>query len=141
RDAKFGVRPQQLRVDLVERPRGWRRFWRREVIHVLVVDRRIVNARPFRFFHRLPTTKSLEPPVEQPFRLNLLLRNEPNGVLSQALRGQIGLDRADEAIFVSVDLNRAYAIDGLLDGRHELLLLASPVSRTAGGRPESPGLP
>ena len=79
----------------------------------------MANARPFGFFQRLPTTEGLEPPVEQPFRLNLLLRNEPNCILSKALRGQIGLDRADEAIFISVDLNRTYAIDGLLDGRHE----------------------
>ena len=119
RDAELGVGAQELRVDLVKRLRRRRRFWRGEIIDVLIVDRRIADARPFRLFHRLPTTKSLKPPFQQPFRLVLLLRNEPDRVLAQALRGEIGLDRADEAIFIRVDVNRAYAIDGLLVGRHK----------------------
>ena len=90
RDAELSVGAQQLRVDLVERPRRRPCFWRGEIVDVLVVDRRMADARPLRLFHRLPTTESLEPPVEQPFRLALLQRNEPNRVLAQALGGQIG---------------------------------------------------
>ena len=119
RDAEFGVSAQQLRINLVERLRRRPSFWRGEVINLLVVDRRMVDARPFWLLHRLPTTEGLKPPFQQPFRLALLFRNKSNGVFVQALGGQIRLDRADETIFVSVDLNRAYAIDGLLDGRHK----------------------
>ena len=118
RDAEFGVSAQQLRINLIERLRRRPGFRRGEVIDLLVVDRRMADARPFRLFHRLPTTKGLKPPFQQPFRLTLLFRDKSNGVFVQALRGHIRLDRANEAIFVSVDLNRTHTIDGLLDGRH-----------------------
>ena len=119
RNAELGVSSQQLRVNLVERPRRGPRFWRGEIVDVLVVDRRMADARPFWLFHRLPATEGLKPPFQQPFRLAFLERNEPNGVFVQALRGEIQLDRTDETIFVRVDVNRAHAIDGLLVGRHK----------------------
>ena len=119
RDAELRVSPQQLRIDLVERLWRGPRFWRREIVDVLVVDRRMADARPFWLFHRPPATERLKPPFQQPFRLAFLQRNEPDGVFVQALRGEIRLDRADETIFVRVDVNRAHAIDGLLIGRHK----------------------
>ena len=64
RDAELSVGAQELRIDFVERPRRRRGFRRGEIIDVLIVDRRIADARPFWLVHRQPTTKSLEPPLQ-----------------------------------------------------------------------------
>src|SRR5208282_1169305 len=138
RDSEFGVGAQELRIDFVERLRRRRGSWRGEIIDVLEVDRRIGDARPRRRVHRPPTTQSLKPPFQQPLRLSLLFGNEPDSVFIQALWGQIRLDRADEAILVRLDVNRSYAINCLLDSRHDSLLLALTVSRTVGGGRDRP---
>ena len=86
RNAELLVGLEQLRIDLIEALRALRlRLRRRVIIGVLIVDRRIMHARPFRLGHLLPALERVEPPFQHPFRLALLGRNEADRVFVQAL--------------------------------------------------------
>ena len=64
---------------------------------------------PFRLFHLQPLAIGLEPPLEHPVRFVLLLRDEADDVLVQALGGLVHLDIGLEAVFVFF----AKLLDGL----------------------------
>ncbi len=120
RNAELLVSLENFRIDLVER--GQRLLLRRRiVIGVLVIDLGIVDARPGRLAHGQPALVGAEPPLEHPFRLVLLGRDETDGVFRQALGGLFGFDVGDEPVFVLVNVDESDLIDGLLYGRHSSL--------------------
>ncbi len=98
------VRVEQLRVDLVEALELLLRLRRRVVVHVLVVDLRVVDLRPgglVPFLEHLQESPiGLEPPLEEPFRLFLLRGDQPHGVFAETLGHELGLDIGLEAVFV-----------------------------------------
>src|SRR4029079_8393968 len=59
----------------------------------------------------------LEPPLEQPFRLLLLLRDEPDDILAETFRDRFGLDVGVEAVLV---LARGEFFDGFSGCGHVL---------------------
>ena len=67
---------------------------------VLVVDRLVLDVLPGRLFHREPQAERLEPPLEHPLRLFLLLRDQPDDVLVQPFWNGVGIDVGDEAVLV-----------------------------------------
>ena len=91
RDTEPLVRAQQLRINLIERPRPvpWRvhRLGRRVVMEVLEVDLWVSHIGPGRLRHRLPALQRIEPPLQHPCWLGLLIRDEADRVLVQALLG------------------------------------------------------
>src|SRR3546814_11427764 len=68
-------------IDLVEAAELGFRLRRRIIISILIIDRRHVELRPVGRLHRLPMAKRLQPPVEHPFGLVLLRRNEADRLL------------------------------------------------------------
>src|SRR5580765_8772083 len=76
RNTELLERPADLRIDLVEALQGLPPLRRGVVDDVLVVDRPVLHVAPGRLFHRLPHPERLEPPLEQPRGLGLLLRDE-----------------------------------------------------------------
>ena len=121
RNAELLVGPENFRVDLVERLRAGLLLRRRVVIEVLVVDLVVVDPRPVRLLHGEPAAIGVETPRQHPFRLVLLGRNEPDGVLGKALRGLVGFDVGDEPVLVLVDVDAANPLDRLLHCRHSSL--------------------
>ena len=73
---------------------------RRVVDDVLVVDRRVAHVLPRRLGHREPGAVRLQAPLEQPRGLALLLGDQPDDVLAEALRHGLGFDVGDEAVLV-----------------------------------------
>ena len=124
RDAEPRVGLQDLRIDLVE-ARERVALRRGVVVEVLVVDLRIVDARPGRLLHADPAPVGLQPPLGHPLRLVLLGRDEADDVLVQSLRREVGLDVGREAVFVLVDVERPDLRDRLLNSRHQTLLKSS----------------
>src|SRR5262245_15555116 len=101
RDAELLVGAAQLRVDLVERLRPFRRRLGSGVIDdVLVVDLRVADVRPGRLGHRQPVAVRLEPPLEHEGRLPLLGGDGPDDLLVQPLRDRVGFDVGGEAVLV-----------------------------------------
>ena len=127
-NAEFFVGPENLRIDLVERGQ-FLLLRRRVVIEVLIVDLRIMDARPLRLLHGQPAAIGLQPPLQHPGRLVLLCGNEADGIFRQPARGLVGLDKRLKSISILVDVDPPDAIDRLLDGWHSFPPLA--VSRTA----------
>ena len=118
RNAELLVGLEDLRVDLVERLRRDLLPRRGVVVDVLVVDLRIVDPRPGRLAHGQPAPVGVETPLQHPGGLVLLLGDEPDGVLGEALRRLVRFDRRLESILVLVDVDKADLLDGLLYGRH-----------------------
>jgi hypothetical protein len=58
--------------------------------------------------HLLPIPEGLEAPLEHPFGLSLLLRDEPDDILIEARWNDIGLDVSLEAILVRLEYVRFY---------------------------------
>ena len=118
RNAELLVSLEDLGIDFVERLRRHLGFRRGVVIEILIVDRRIIDARPIRLGHGQPAAIGIEPPCQHPFRLALLRRDEADDVLAQPLGRLIGFDVGDESVFVLVDIDEADLVDGFLYGGH-----------------------
>src|SRR2546425_12399460 len=67
-----------------------------------VVDGAVLHVRPMWLGHLHPVSVPLEAPVEHPFRLALLRRDEPDDVLAQARGNDLGLDVGDEPVLVGL---------------------------------------
>ncbi len=120
RNAELRVGLENFRIDFVER--GQRVFLRRRIIiGVLIIDLRIVDARPGRLAHGQPALIGFQPPGQHPFRLVLLGRDEANGVFRKPLGGLLGFDIGDEPVFVLINVDASDLLDGLLYGRHSSL--------------------
>src|SRR5262245_16057125 len=125
RDAELLVRAQELRIDFGEALGAFHRFRRRVVVDVLEVDLRMVHVGPRRLAHRLPAAVGLEPPFQHPGRLVLLLGDEGDDALVEALRRLDDLDGGLEAILVLIDVDPSDLIDRLLNCWHRALTLFS----------------
>jgi hypothetical protein len=101
-NAELLVGAQQLRVDLVQALRPLGGLGGGVVVGVLVVDRREGDLGPLGLCHGEPVLIGLEPPVEQPVRLALLVGDEPDDVLVEALGRGLGLDVGHEAVLVAL---------------------------------------
>jgi hypothetical protein len=108
-NAQLVERPLDLGIDFIEAVQGFLLLRRRVVDDVLVVDRVVLDVLPGRLLHREPEAVRLEAPLEQPLRLVLLLRDETDDVLAEALRDRLGLDVGVEAVLV---LARRELFDG-----------------------------
>src|SRR5881397_2104654 len=100
RDPELRVQVPDLRIDVLEAVHRLLRLRCGVVDDVLVVDRRIGDVRPLRLFHREPVTIRPQTPLEEPFGLLLLARNEPDDVLVEALRGDVLIEIGNEAVLV-----------------------------------------
>ena len=89
-----------LGIDLVEAVQHLLLLRRRVVDDVLVVDRVVLDVLPGRLLHRQPQAIRLQAPLEQPLRLVLLLRDQPDDVLVEPLGDRLGFDVGEEAVFV-----------------------------------------
>src|SRR6185312_9686836 len=92
---------EQLRIDLIERPRPGLLLRRGVVVDILVVDRRVMHLGPVRLFHYLPGRERLQPPSEQPFRLAFARGDKADRVLAKPFRGYVHLDIGLEAPLVT----------------------------------------
>ena len=122
RDAELLVGAQQLRVDLVEALGPLGRLGRGVVIEVLEVDPGILDVGPRRLRHAEPAVVGLEPPLQHPAGLALLLRDEADGALVEPLRRLDRLDVGLEAVLVLVDVDPLDLVDRLLNCGHFLSL-------------------
>src|SRR5882762_7275107 len=100
RDAELLERGDELGIDLVERVEFWKLFGGRVVADRLIVDRPVLHVGPMRLRHLEPVAVRLEPPLQHPLRLALLGGNQPDHVLVQAGRHDLGFDVGDEAVLV-----------------------------------------
>ncbi len=92
RYAELGVRAEQLGIDLVEAPQLRGLLGRRVIADALVVYLRIGDVRPVRLLHREPPAIGFQTPLEQPLRLVLLERDQPDGIFAEPGRHGVGLD-------------------------------------------------
>ncbi len=123
RDTQLLEGLEQLRVHFVEALRTLGLLGSRVVVDRLVVDGRIRHIGPRRLGHLEPVPIGLEPPLEHPVRLALLLRNEPDDVLVEPSGGELRLDVGGPAVLVGL-------LDVLVDcrRRHSGLLVARRAS-------------
>ncbi len=75
---------------------------------VLVIDGSELHVGPARLAHSQPRTEGLEAPLEHPFRLFLLLRDDSNDVLVEPLGNRVGVDLGYETPTI-------FFVDALLD--------------------------
>ncbi len=66
----------------------------------LVINGTVFDVRPLGLLHGQPVVVGLEPPLEQPLGLLLLLRNQPDDPLVQPRGDSFLLDSGIEAVFV-----------------------------------------
>ncbi len=121
RDAELLVGPEQLRIDLVEALRAFRRFRRGVVVEILEIDLGVAHAGPGGLFHGLPARQGFEAPREHPLGLPLLGRDEAHDVGVEAFGRLYRLDVGLEAVLVLVDIDLSDLVDGLLDCGHRAL--------------------
>ena len=133
-DAELCVGGQKVRIDLVQAGGAILGLGRGVVVGVLVVDRRELDLGPGRLLQGQPALERLQPPLQHPFRLVLLGRDEADDVGVQALGRELLVDVGDEAVLVA--LQRLDGLDSLLDGGHAALLPTRPAGggAPAGGR-------
>ena len=141
RNAEPRIGLQDLRIDLVEAGQSGVALRRGVVVEILVVDLRIVHARPGRLLHAEPAAIGLQPPLGHPFRLVLLRRDEADDVLVQPLRREVGLDVGREAVFVLVDVERPDLRDRLLNSGHQTLLKSTSQAARLWRMPRMDGAP
>ncbi len=94
---------EQLGVDLFEAVQLGPLFGSRVIADGLIVDGTVLHVRPVRLGHLQPVAIGLEPPIEHPRRLALLLRDEPDDVLAQAGRDGLRFDIGDEAVLIRLE--------------------------------------
>ncbi len=127
RDPQLLVGGQQLRIDLVQALGTLLRC--RVVADRLVVDGTVAvrQERPLRLaafvVKLLPVAVSLQPPLEHPFRLALLFRDEPDDVLVQTRRSELLLDVRREAVLVLLARD---ALQGVRCRTHDSVLGIAP---------------
>ncbi len=92
RNAQFLVGFQNLRRHVIKRFIFRLTLGSSVIIGVLIVDGGIVHHRPGRLLHGQPFAIGGKAPLQQPFRLALLVGNEPNRVLGQTLGRKFLLD-------------------------------------------------
>jgi len=97
RHAELLVRLEELGVDVSQALGAARLLGRCVIDDRLVVDRRVVDVGPGRLLHGEPVAEGLEAPFEQPLRLLLLGRNEPDDVFAQAGWNRLLFDVGDES--------------------------------------------
>jgi len=90
-----------LGVDLVHAVESRLLLWCRPVADRLIVDGVDLELGPVGLLHRLPRLERLQAPLEQPFRLALLRRNQTHGVFGQAGRSDVGVEIGAEAELVA----------------------------------------
>ena len=93
RNAELVERRLHLRIDFVQAVQRLLLLRRRVVDDVLVVDRVVLDVLPGRLLHRQPQAIRLQAPLEQPLRLVLLLRDQPDDVLAEPLGDRLGSRR------------------------------------------------
>ena len=98
RDTELVEHGPKLGVDLVEAGQLRLRLWGRVVDDVLVVDRPVVDVLPVRLLQREPVPVGTQTPFEQPVRLALLGRDQPDDVLAQTLRNRVGVQIGRETV-------------------------------------------
>jgi hypothetical protein len=125
RDAELLVGAPQLGIDLLEGTRTiGRRFRRRVIDDVVVVDGGVVDVGPGRLLHGEPVTVGLQPPVEHEGRLALLPGDETDHVLAQPLGDRVALHVGDETVLVIL---LRQVLEGLgRSGHHRLPRPAPP---------------
>ena len=127
RDAEFLVHAQDFGIDLVEAPKLGLRLRLGVIKSVLIVDRVHPELCPIGRLQRQPQAICLEPPLQHPFRLVLLGRDEADGVLGETLGREILFDVGMETPFVR--LVRRLIGFGVSSGH-----LSAPCSTPARGR-------
>ena len=105
RNAELGIGLEQLGVHLVEALGRRHALGGGVVIEVLEVDLGVVDLGPGRLLHLQPAAIGLEAGLQHPGRLVLLVRDEADDVLVQALGRIFGLDVGREAVLVLVDVD------------------------------------
>ena len=91
RDTQLVEHGPNLGVDLVQAGQLRLRFRGRVVDDVLIVDRPVVDVLPPRLLQRDPVPVGPQTPLDQPVRLPLLRRDQPNDILAQPLRNPVGV--------------------------------------------------
>ena len=124
RDAELVEGRLDLRIEIVEALQRRLLLRGRVVDDVLEVDRREVHVVPLRFGHPLPDAECVQAPRQQPLRLALLGRDDPDDLLVQPRRDRLGVDVGDEAVLVVLIRK---LLDAVGRGRHDCLL---PVDAT-----------
>ena len=99
-NAKLVVNGFDLGIELIKRIQLNLLLGRGVIVGVLIVDFGIAELGPVRFLHLLPQAEGFQAPVQHPFRLVLLARNEADGVLGQALFRIFGFDIGRPAMLV-----------------------------------------
>src|SRR5690606_35467034 len=99
---------------------------------ILVIDLGQVELGPVDLLHLQPGAIALQPPVEHPFGLILLGRNEADRVFVQPLGRKVLLDVGDEAPFVILGdaLLELAVLDGLVHRASSCRLSAPSAPRT-----------
>ena len=101
RDAELLVGFEKLGVDFVQALGLVLGAFRGGIVgNRLIVDRLVMQMRPFRRAHLFPLPECFEAPVEHPFRLVFLGRNEADDILVQPRRNRVGFQVGDETGFV-----------------------------------------
>src|SRR6266566_1593944 len=90
----------QFRIDLVERVELGPLLGGGVVTDRLIVDRPVLHVGPVRLAHLEPVAVGLQAPLQHPFRLALFGRDQPDDVLVQTGRHDLGFDVGDEAVLV-----------------------------------------
>src|ERR1041384_6024101 len=103
RDAELLERLEQFGVDLIEAVELGPLLGRGIETNGLIIDRAVPDVGPVRLRHLLPVAVGLEPPLDHPGRLALLLRDQPDDVLAQTGRDGFRLDVGDEAVLVGLE--------------------------------------
>src|SRR5207247_6090773 len=97
RDPELLERLEQLGIDLLQAVQLGPLLGSRVVADGLVVDRTVLHVGPMRLEAFQPVAIGLEPPLEHPRWLTLLLGYEPDDVLAQARGDGLRLDIRDAA--------------------------------------------
>ena len=128
-----------LGVDLVEAGQLRLRLRGRVVDDVLVVDRPVVDVLPVRLLQRDPVPVGPQTPLDQPVRLPLLRRDQPDDILAQPLRDRVGVEIGEKPYRYSWLASSATSLDtrssrtarsyltGRLEGAHGRLLVDGAV--------------
>ena len=145
RNAQLLIGRQQGGIDLVQRlGLDGHAFRTRVVILVLIVDLGIVQHRPARLGHALPAAEGGQAPLGHPLGLVVLLADQPDDVLVDALGGVFHLDLGVPPVFVgphvgdgldrlTVDAFADFDLGRVQNGHRLPSLLALPTG--AGGKP------
>ena len=134
RDAELFVGAQQFGVHLVQAFRAGLLFRGGVVVQVLIVDWRVVDLGPVRFLGLQPGGVGFQPPVEQPLRLVLTGRDQPDDVFVQALGGHVHFDIGRKAPFIAAIGDGLDSFEGFGDGDHVRgLYSAGKVERAGSG--------